>query len=102
MTPLEQIYNDKIEALNKVWKQVVIDVYKVAYNEAIDDAYKIASETTEYAAETLKLKKEQTMFGKTVDELEAERIKIWNEAIEAAARCVHNEQDREQIRKLKK
>lgn len=27
---------------------------------------------------------------------------VWNEAIEAAARCVHNEVDADQIRKLKK
>lgn len=28
--------------------------------------------------------------------------RIWNEAIEAAARCIHNEADAKQVRKLKK
>lgn len=43
------------------------------------------------------------MFGKTVDELEAERIKIWNEAIEAAIKVAWIDPPvAEEIRKLKK
>lgn len=36
----------------------VEQIYKAAYNEAIDDAYKWAQDVSEYADEILKLKKE--------------------------------------------
>ncbi len=49
------IHIDEITALTVKTMELI---YKHAYNEAIADAHKIASETTEYADEILKLKKE--------------------------------------------
>lgn len=61
MTPKEQVLKmieGRIDTMQKLALESIDLIYKAAYNEAIDDAYKIVSETTEFAKEILTLKKE--------------------------------------------
>lgn len=60
-SPKEKAYSiieGKINSMQNIAIECIEEIYKAAYNEAIEDAYKIASETTEYADEIRKLKKE--------------------------------------------